>query len=241
MSKVDSKLNLLPRNKVYDNRNWEWRLCGYVFHSKKLNVKLQSGSDIKEVGIHQIRLDNGSVLTPGYEYKLSLGNTESRFALILEQVGEYRTKEIHIFGNPNCSRIVQKIPIKCVDIKIACCTNKPFDEPPETVKIRVGDTVQMRKDWASDYYWGSIQYEGQNGIVTSIKRGARILDSTSTLKIDFEGVSKNYSIHRITDKNGASLCLGWHYNITRKGDTFEAKPSRAIEQNRTSWSDSTMV
>lgn len=233
---IDS-LILEPGSQVTDAKSDKWKLEGYIFNNKRIQIRASQGTEKKNIDIFRLRDSRGVALVPGNLYELRIGNENSRFALVLSPKEQTDPRKIQIQGAPNSDRKVQGIEINRLSIKINCFTKTPFDIPPETMRVKVGDNVQMRRDWASDYYWGPIEFEGKRGKVLSVMKGTKGLSSTTTIEVEFDGVKKRYSIHRIIDMTGVSMCLGWNYRVYRNGSEFRAEPSWCIEAHKVTWND----
>lgn len=232
-----NSLILEPGAQVTDAKSSKWKLEGYIFNNKRIQIRTTKGSEKKNIDIFRLRDSRGVALVPGTFYELSIGNENSKFALVLTPKKEIGPRKIQIKGAPNSKRKVQGIEIKGLSITINCFTNTPFDVPPETMRVKVGNNVQMRKDWASDHYWGPIEFEGKQGKVLSVLKGTKGLSSTTTIEVEFNGVKKRYSIHRIIDMDGVSMCLGWNYRVYRNSSEFRAEPSGCIADNKVTWND----
>ena len=233
---IDS-LILEPGSQVTDAKSDKWTLEGYIFNNRRIQIRASQGTEKKNIDVFRLRDRRGVALVPGNLYELSIGNENSRFALVLSPKKETEPRKIQIQGNPNSERKVQGIKVKELSITINCFTKTPFDVPPEIMRVKVGDKVQMRKDWASDHYWGPIEFEGKQGKVLSVMKGTKGFSSTTTIEVEFNSVKKRYSIHRIIDINGVSMCLGWNYRILRNVSEFRAEPSCCIEAHKVTWND----
>ncbi len=233
---------LQPGDDVFDIRKIKWKIKRFHLTNGVFKVGLRRLNIDKTVYIHQIRTLSGKALRPGTSYKLVLGNSVSKFSMSFEYIGKYKPKYIEIVGDSYSSRIINRKPLKDLQCTIACCTNHEFDTLPEIIKIAVNDDIEMRKDWAADHYWGSIEFQGQKGTVVSISRGGRgLFSSTCTIKARFNDVLKNYSLHRVIDNKGSMFCIGWTYEIKIDSNTLVARPKYPSAEDRISIIDARKI
>ena len=213
----------------------KWKVEGFSFQHE-IRVRVKRNSVIRYMAVHKVRDPNGVALIPGTHYLVIVGDSESRFALRLQNFGPYKTSHIRIQGRDKTRKIGGKV-VSQIDYKKFCGSERAFDEEPETIAIEVGSQVLMRSDFAADHYYGAIEMAGKYGIVESIDKPTRPLGWASTLMVDFSGVRKQYRIFRFIDASGHMMQLGWSYRVERKNGMLTAKPIRRIDPDRVEWSD----
>lgn len=213
----------------------KWKVEGFSFQHE-IRVRLKRNSVILYMAVHKVRDSNGVALRPGTHYLVIVGDSESRFALRLQNFGPYKTSHIRIQGRDKTRKIDGKV-VSQIDYTKFCGSERAFDEKPETITIKVGDHVTMRSDFAADHYHGVIEMEGMSGIVDSVDKPTRSVGWAKTLLVNFNGVNKQYSIHRFIDSSGFMMQLGWFYLVNRSDGILTATPIRRVDPNCVQWSD----
>ncbi|WP_322406479.1 hypothetical protein U0358_12500 [Idiomarina sp. PL1-037] len=213
----------------------KWKVEGFSFQNE-IRVRVKRNSVIRYMAVHKVRDSNGIALIPGTHYLVVVGDSEAKFALRLQNFGPYKTSHIRIQGRDKTRKIGGKV-VSQIDYKKFCGSQKAFDEVPETVVIKVGSQVKMRSDFAASHYYGTIEMAGQTGVVESTAKPTRPLDWASTIPVNFNGVRKQYRIHRFINTAGHMMQYGWRYRIERTDDIFTATPIRRIDPDRVEWND----
>jgi hypothetical protein len=220
----------------------KWKIIGFYPSNKQFTLKVIRSDESRYISIHRVRTQNNECLLPRNAYELSLGSSSNKYAIVLEQISIHNSKSIIIKGK-NQNRRIQKISISKINMEIYCGTEKAFDEKPEIIEINIDDEIHIVK---GDGDYEVIEKAGKKGVVTSIntkgvtatiRKNGNSPGKYSTLKVQFEGVSKHYSIHRFIDKFGNAMCYGWHYKINRKCGAFRATPDRKNKDGKLSWDE----
>ncbi|TMP72735.1 hypothetical protein CWB76_01940 [Pseudoalteromonas sp. S1609] len=222
---------------IADRHGKKWKISGFVFSNKKVELKCQKGSETQNFNIVAARDNRNKALIPGKKYLLTVGTSESKFAIELKEQGVTSDNFIIIEGNKACDRIIQKIPVSSISLKIFCGTLKEFDQLPETIEIREGDLIKIREDHGAWHSEGKVEKSGDAGIVTSINKGRKFFSDMTTIDVDFNGTRKSYSLHRVISKEGFSMCYGWQYMATNKFGVLKISPVQPIEEGKLSWGD----
>lgn len=201
-----------------------WKVGGFEWLNE-VRVRLKRNGCTRYMAVHKVRDSNGVALMPGTRYLLTVGDSESRFALRLQSFASCKASYIRIEGRNKTRKVGGKL-ISQINYKKFCGSQKAFDEVPEKVVIKVGSQVKMRSDFAASHYYGTIEMASQTGVVECTAKPTRPLDWASTIPVNFNGVRKQYSIHRFIDPAGHMMQCGWRYRIERTDATFTATPIR---------------
>lgn len=234
---MSNKTVFILNESITDRHRKKWTIIRFAFYKKKIELKCKKGSETRYFNITAARDKRNSALTPGKKYLLTVGTPESKYAIELKEVGTASNNFIEIFGNKNCERIIQKIRISSISIKVFCGTSQQFDQLPETIEIRERDKIKIREDDGAWHYDGKVEKSGDIGVVKSLNKGRKFFSDMTTIDIDFNGIKKSYSLHRIINEGGLAMCYGWQYMVTSKFGVLKIKPVSPIEEGKLSWGD----
>lgn len=234
---MSNKVVFTLKDSISDRHETNWKIVGFVFSNKKIELKAEKGTETQNFNIVAARDNRNNALTPGKKYLLTVGTPESKYAIELKENGVTSDNFIEIEGNKACGRIVQKISVPSIALRIFCGTLKEFDQIPETIEIREGDQVKVRQDHGAWHSYGKVEKAGDTGIVSSINKGRKLFSDMTTIEVDFKGAKKSYSLHRIINNQGLSMCYGWQYTATNKFGVLKIKPIVPIEEGKLSWGD----
>lgn len=234
---MNRKIVFTLNENIADRHGKKWKIAGFVFSNKKIELKCEKGSASQSFNIVAARDKSNNALTPGKKYLLTVGTPESKYAIELKEIGNISGNYIEINGNKNCDRVIQKIRIPTISLKIFCGTSQEFDKLPETIEIKEGDLIKIREDHGAWHSEGKVEKSGDTGIVTSINKGRKFFSDMTTIDVDFRGTKKSYSLHRIINKEGFSMCYGWQYMATNKFGVLKISPVQPIEEGKLSWGD----
>lgn len=234
---MSKKIVFTLNENITDRLGNKWKIIGFLFSTESIKLRCEKGSERKNFNIASARNKRNQALTPGKKYKLTAGTSESKYAIELKESGSFSNCYIAIEGNKDCKRIIQKIPVHSISLRVFCGTKREFDQQPESYEVKVGDRVKIRNDNAAWHSFGKVEKAGQVGIVTSINKGQRQFTDTTTIEIDFDGVKKSYSLHRIICKDGYAMSYGWKYRATRKFGILKITPLEIIDENKLVWFD----
>lgn len=233
---MDNSFYIKPKDQVTIADASLWTVVGFKFE-REIRVILNRMSDRIELPLHKVRTENGVALLPGNSYSLQAGTPTSKFAIFLRGKPTARKRVIEIVGQ-NSRRKLNGTLISKIRYKIYCGTQKAFDEKPEVIKLKLGEKVKVRSDSGGSSYYGLVSAAGHEVRILDVAKPERGWSYMSTIKVDYNGVNKNYRIHRFIDSSGNMMQWGWQYNIERLQDYLIATPVRTVSPDKVEWSDS---
>ncbi|WP_296933312.1 hypothetical protein [uncultured Marinobacter sp.] len=202
--------------------NFTYRFLIRVLHAGKLS----------EVPIDWISDSRGNQLIPGYNYRVTKSSIKGKTAIAISAVEKRDDFNIYLRGSGD-SKVGRGKVLRDIKQLFKRETGYILGSKPEGLTFSVGDKVRMRSDWAT---WENrdaikdIEMIGREGVIE------KILTGNSTVRIDFNGIKKDYKLIRLVDVNGNTFEYGWNYLVTKKQNRMVAKPFRKCDRDRIGWS-----
>lgn len=203
-----------------------------VDFTRRFLIRVIHGGKSAELPIDQITDSKGNQLVPGYDYKVTKSRIKGKMAIVISPNEKRNDVNIWVSGSGD-TKVGNGKVLGEIRQLFKRETSYVLGTKPEELSFSIGDTVRMRADWA---IWEDqesikdIEMIGKKGIIEEILTG------NSTVKIDFDGIKKNYRLIRLVDVNGNTFEYGWNYLITKRRGTMIAKPFRKCEREKIGWS-----